>query len=354
MELQTRTILTGLTVDQLEKRVAGIGEKPFRARQIFQWLYEKKARRFDQMTNLALPFRQKLDALYTIGCLKPVEKIESAATHTVKFLFLLSDGQYIECVYIPEADRKTLCVSSQVGCPLGCGFCQTAQIGYKRNLTAGEIVDQVLFVEAHLGEKMTNIVYMGMGEPFLNYDAVIDSARLINHPDGIAIGHKRIVISTAGIVPAIYRYTDEEHKYRLAVSLNSPDQHTRQRLMPVSRRYPLSGLKKALEYYTRQSGRRVTVEYVLLSDINDRPQDVRALKKFVHNIPCKINVIPYNITVADFQRPDKTKIRQFVDQLKPLNAPVSVRWSKGDDAQSACGQLAAKSKGQQEEKDYEA
>ncbi|MBN1996518.1 23S rRNA (adenine(2503)-C(2))-methyltransferase RlmN [candidate division KSB1 bacterium] len=341
MELQVKKTITGLGIEKIEQDMVLLGEKSFRGRQVFQWIYEKKVRDFDQMTNLAVPLRQRLSQSFIIGCLELVNQVQSRNTNTIKYLLSLSDGLHIESVFIPEGKRKTLCVSSQVGCSLGCRFCQTARMGFKRNLTVGEIVDQVLFVEALLGIKMTNIVFMGMGEPFLNYEAVLSSAELINHQDGISIGHKHIVVSTAGIIPAIYRYTDEGHRYKLAVSLNSPDPEERQNLMPVSRKYPLYELKKALEYYTRKSRRRVTFEYVLLKDVNDRLQDARAIKKFVTHIPCKINLIPYNETSADFQRPAEKTVQQFVDLLKPLNAPVSVRWSRGDDARSACGQLAA-------------
>jgi 23S rRNA (adenine2503-C2)-methyltransferase len=209
----------------------------------------------------------------------------------------------------------------------------------KRNLTTGEIIDQVLYIERNIGKKITNVVFMGMGEPFQNYDNVIKAAKLINHPEGLAVGVNHIVISTAGIVPAIYRYTAEKHKFKLAISLQSAIDEKRKKLMPVTKTYPLARLIKAIKNYVATLGRRPTFEYVLIQGINDSDEDARALGALVNQIPCKINLIPYNPTGKEYKRPSPDQIDQFAQILMPLNAPVSIRWSKGDDVNAACGQL---------------
>ncbi|OGC07122.1 23S rRNA (adenine(2503)-C(2))-methyltransferase, partial [candidate division KSB1 bacterium RBG_16_48_16] len=308
----------------------------------FNWLYARKAADFDAMTNLSKSFRQKLADTVRIGQLTLAEKAVSPASASIKYLFELDDKNVIESVFIPESGRRTLCISSQAGCALKCVFCATGQIGLRRNLTAGEIVEQVVFVEQDTGLEVSNIVFMGMGEPFKNYENVIKAADLIKHEDGIAVGSRRIVISTAGIVPAIYQYADEGHKFKLAVSLHSAINEEREKLMPISAKYTVEKLTEAVRYYIKQSGKRPTFEYVLLSGVNDTRRDAEALKKMVRNTPCKINLIPYNPVVEAYRRPDEERVNQFAQWLLPLRAPVSVRWSKGVDIDAACGQLAGK------------
>ncbi|HPG41071.1 MAG TPA: 23S rRNA (adenine(2503)-C(2))-methyltransferase RlmN [bacterium] len=335
------TNLTGLTLEELEAFAESAGEKKYRGRQLFSWIYEKKARSFDAMTNIAKTFRQRLQEMAVLGHVELQQKKTSAATATAKYLFRLMDGHHIESVFIPDEDRRTLCISSQVGCALNCAFCATAKIGFKRNLTVGEIVDQVLFVERDLGIKLTNIVFMGMGEPFNNYDNVIKAAQLINHSDGIAVGARHIVISTAGVVDNIYRFTDEQHKFKLAISLNSPFQEQRLGMMPVAKKWHLQDLFKAITYYAAGAKQLVTFEYVLFAGLNDSQKHAHELRKLLGKIPCKLNIIPYNTCIAGFNRPDADKVDQFVKWLLPLaSGPVSVRWSKGDDIDAACGQLA--------------
>ena len=334
--------LIGKTLDELEELACSMGEKSFRGRQLFNWLYARKAVDFDAMTNLSKSFRQKLADTVRIGQLTLAEKVVSSASASIKYLFELDDKNVIESVFIPESGRRTLCISSQAGCALKCVFCATGQIGLRRNLTAGEIVEQVVFVEQDTGLEVSNIVFMGMGEPFKNYENVIKAADLIKHEDGIAVGSRRIVISTAGIVPAIYQYADEGHKFKLAVSLHSAINEEREKLMPISAKYTVEKLTEAVRYYIKQSGKRPTFEYVLLSGVNDTRRDAEALKKMVRNTPCKINLIPYNPVVEAYRRPDEERVNQFAQWLLPLRAPVSVRWSKGVDIDAACGQLAGK------------
>jgi 23S rRNA (adenine2503-C2)-methyltransferase len=333
--------LTGYTLVELEAFAERLGEKRFRGRQLFGWIYNKKASRFAEMTDLAKSFRAKLESVALLGHLEPVEKAASSS-QSVKYLFQLTDGQLIESVYIPESGRRTLCISSQVGCAVKCAFCATGKMGFRRHLSAGEIVDQVLWVSRDTGQPMTNVVFMGMGEPFLNYDQVIKAAQLISHEQGIAIGHRHVVISTSGIVPNVYRYADEGHKFRLAISLNSPHQEQRAEIMPISQKYTIRALVEAAIYFYKKSRRLPTFEYVLLAGLNDREEDALALRKLLHGVPCKVNLIPYNPTVEEFARPDSKRIERFAESLYPLKAPVSVRWSKGADIDAACGQLAGR------------
>ena len=335
-----KTNLTGLDLTELELFAQEIGEKPFRGRQLFSWIYAKQARGFELMTDLAKPLRAKLSEVAEIGKVNLTDSTLSKTTQTCKFLFRLFDGAEIESVYIPEGKRRTLCISSQVGCALNCTFCATGSMGLRRNLDVGEIVDQVLFVEHELDIELTNIVLMGMGEPFLNYDNVIKACRLISHDQGIAVGHRRVVVSTAGWVPGIVRFADEGQKFRLAVSLNAPNEELRRELMPVAKKYPLGELINAIKYYTKKSRLRPTIEYVLMAGVNDSQQHARQLRNLLREIPCKINLIPYNPVDEKFKRPTNDHITQFAEWLYPLRAPVIIRWSKGDDIRGACGQLA--------------
>jgi 23S rRNA (adenine2503-C2)-methyltransferase len=337
------TNLTGMTLEELEVFAESVGEKKYRGRQLFGWIYEKKVRSFDEMSSIAKSFRQRLQEIAALGHLQLLQKKSSPVSSAIKYLFTLADGHHIESVYITEDDRRTLCISSQVGCALNCAFCATAKIGFKRNLTVGEIVDQVLYVEHDLGVKLTNIVFMGMGEPFHNYDQVIKAAHLMNHADGIAVGARHIVISTAGVVKNIFRFTDEQQRFKLAISLNSPHQEQRSSFMPVAKQWNLDELFKAVLYYANGAKQLVTFEYVLFAGLNDSQKHAHDLRKLLSKIPCKLNIIPYNTSVDGFNRPDAATVDQFVKWLLPLaSGPVSVRWSKGDDIDAACGQLAGK------------
>lgn len=336
--------LVGMSMEELEQFACSMGEKPFRGRQLFAWLYNKRARDFPEMTDISKPLRLRLAEVAEIGLLRIAAVVASRDRGTRKFLFELGDGERIESVYIREAERHTLCVSTQVGCALGCRFCATGRMGFRRNLSAGEIVDQVLLVEREVGEEVSNLVLMGMGEPLLNYENVIAACELVRHERGLAIGHRRIVISTAGWVPGIMRLAEEGHRFKLAISLNATTDEQRQALMPIAERYPLQELLNAVVFYYRRSGRRPTFEYVLLAGVNDSPEDARRLRELLKQVPCKVNLIPYNPTDDLFRRPTAERIEAFRQGLAPLKAPVIVRWSKGDDIQAACGQLATSRK----------
>jgi 23S rRNA (adenine2503-C2)-methyltransferase len=332
--------LTGYDRAELEAFAERLGEKKFRGRQLFSWIYEKKAVSFAAMTDLARPLRQKLAANASLGQLALDRTLSSPRSGSTKYLFRTRDGLAIESVYIPESGRRTLCISSQVGCALKCAFCATGQIGFRRDLSAGEIVDQVIAVERSLTVELTNIVLMGMGEPLLNYDAVMKACDLIHAEEGLAIGHRHIVLSTVGIVPAIHRYTDEKRPFRLAISLHAADDDTRRQIVPIAKRYPLAELMAAVRRYAEKLRRRPTFEYVLLDGINDGEEDAQKLRRLLAGIPCKVNLIPYNPAATRFKRPDDAAVSRFAEWLAPMPAPVSVRWSKGSDIDAACGQLA--------------
>ncbi|MBN2201044.1 23S rRNA (adenine(2503)-C(2))-methyltransferase RlmN [bacterium] len=324
----------------LEQWVSTLGEKPYRARQLWKWLIQRGAVSFSDMTDLSKAFRARLEATAEIKSLRQVSADGSRDTGAVKFLWECPDGNRIESVHIPEGDRRTVCISSQVGCGLGCLFCATGRLGFTRNLESWEILDQVIGVRRETGAAPTNIVVMGMGEPFLNYDAVMDALAVMNDPEGLAIGHRKITVSTAGVIPGLLRFTEENRPYKLAVSLNAATDGLRTRIMPVNRKYPIAALMEAVRAYSRAPGRRVTFEYVLLAGLNDSREDASRLLALLRGLPCKVNLIPYNPAVGGFQRPDEDRVERFLEWIKPLRSPVIVRWSRGADIGAACGQLA--------------
>jgi 23S rRNA (adenine2503-C2)-methyltransferase len=333
--------LKSLTKIELGSYVASLGEKPFRAGQVWSWLYNKGAVSFDDMSNLSKHFRETLAASAEISRLTLVRKTVSEAYGTQKFLWQLDDGLRIESVYIPESDRKTVCISSQVGCALGCAFCATGRMGFRRNLVPHEIIDQVLSVRRETSVQPTNVVVMGMGEPLLNYGHVMLALGVLNDPEALAIGHRRITVSTAGIVPRIRQMADEGRPFKLAVSLNAARDDLRGLLMPVNKIYPMDEVVGAVRYYTAKTRKRVTFEYVLLKGVNDSTADADRLLRLLKGLPCKVNLIAFNETGGTFKRPDASRINAFAERIKPLQAPVILRLSRGDDIAAACGQLAA-------------
>jgi 23S rRNA (adenine2503-C2)-methyltransferase len=336
-----RTNLKALDRAALAAWIAGRGEKPFRARQIWAWMHRRAARSFADMTDLSRGFRESLERDAELGALRPAAVTASPESGTRKFLWESPAGGRFESVFIPEAGRNTVCVSSQVGCALACAFCATGRLGAVRDLEAWEIVDQVLGVVRETGSRVTNVVVMGMGEPFLNYDAVLAALDVLNDPEGLAIGHRRITVSTAGVIPGIARWASEGRPYKLAVSLNAPEDAVRSAIMPVNRRWPIAGLLDAVRGFTRRTGHRVTFEYVLMRGVNDSLDHARRLLDLLSGLPCKVNVIPYNAASGGFERPDPDRIEAFLEAIKPLASPVMVRWSRGTDIAAACGQLAA-------------
>lgn len=337
--------LLGRTLPELQKLLVGLGEKPYRGRQLFKWLYGTRQYDFNLMTDFSRKLREELTLKYTFEGLRLQEKVKSA-DETEKFLFRLEDEQQIESVLIPndEKGRNTVCVSTQAGCAMACRFCATGKNGLARNLTVGEILGQLIFIrELHGNAAFTNIVFMGMGEPLNNFDNLVKAIEIITDSAGLGLAAKKITVSTVGIVPRIYKLADLGLKVRLALSLNAAIQAKRLEIMPIAETYPLDELAKAACYYTQKTGFRVTFEYVLFDGFNDQPEDIKALAELIKGIPCKINIFAYNpVPGINFTRPSDEKVDWFARELYPRAPAVTVRRSRGRDIAAACGQLAGK------------
>ncbi|UCB53080.1 MAG: 23S rRNA (adenine(2503)-C(2))-methyltransferase RlmN [Candidatus Zixiibacteriota bacterium] len=329
--------LKGMWVGDFEQLLGELGEKRYKARQLASWIYAKGATDFSEMTELSKDLREKLSRIATINGVQLVRRQVSQKDLSEKFLFKLSDGEKVETVLMWEADRVTACVSTQVGCPLGCTFCATGQMGCKRNLTAGEIVDQIIALRDN---RINHVVLMGMGEPFLNYDEVLKAIKIMNNEMGLSFAAKRITVSTAGIPAMIQKLADENLKLKLAISLNAPTDAKRTKLMPINKKHPVKELLAAVKAFVKKTKRGVTFEYVLIRDINDSEKDALALSKLVQGIRCKINLIPYNpVDDLPYDRPSEERILAFRDYLYPRAPAVTLRRSKGEDILAACGQL---------------
>ncbi|MCK4427025.1 MAG: 23S rRNA (adenine(2503)-C(2))-methyltransferase RlmN [candidate division Zixibacteria bacterium] len=329
--------LKGFWIEDLEKLLGDLGEKRYKANQLVLWIYDKGSTDFSQMTDLSKSLREKLNSIACIDTIKLIKAQTSKLDFSEKFLFKLKDGEKIETVLMWEKDRITICVSTQVGCPLGCTFCATGKMGFKRNLTPGEIVDQIIALKDH---KPTHVVLMGMGEPLLNYENTIKALKIMNSELGLSFAAKRITLSTVGIPDMIKKLADLTLKIKLAISLNAPTDEKRNQLLPINKKHPLKALLEAVKYYTKKTKRKVTFEYVLIKDFNDSQKDALELSKLVRDIPCKINLIPYNsIPDLPFEKPSEERIIAFRDYLFPRCPAVTLRKSKGGDIQAACGQL---------------
>ncbi len=340
---ETRTEIKSLSLDELRDELTGRGLKPYRALQIHQWIYGQHASSFREMTNIAKAERDLLEAAFSITAL-PVLRTERSSDGTRKFLFGLGDGHTIESVLIPDEERLTLCISSQVGCRQGCRFCLTGSGGFVRDLRAHEIADQVLEVTRILAAEqhgsLTNIVLMGMGEPLANFEQVAGALRILTFDRGLAISGRRITVSTAGLVPGIARLGAAGLKVNLAVSLNATTDDVRDRIMPVNRRYRIKELLAACRRFPLDPRRRITFEYVLLKGVNDSEEDARRLALLLRGIRCKVNLIPFNpFPSCGFERPDDRTVRRFQQILLDRRYTAPVRESRGRDISAACGQL---------------
>ena len=332
--------LVGMDISAMETLASMHDELPFRGKQLFHWVYKQQVDSINAMNTLPSSFRDLLTDEYVLHPLKLIKKTGSDLEQTQKFLLQLPYGEKIESVVMEEKKRVTLCVSTQVGCAVDCKFCATAKMGFIKNLTAGEIVDQYLLILNSINKRITNVVFMGMGEPFLNYQQVIKAANLLNHKEGINLSAKRITISTVGIIPKIIRYTQEGHKYKLAISLNGSSQDQRLKIMPISKTHSMDALIKSAWDYYHISKKLITLEYVLLSGVNDDIVDADRLMNLIGNLPCKLNLIPYNEIDGPFHRSSEEKIERFLNRLKRANFTVTIRWSRGTDISGGCGQLA--------------
>jgi len=347
--VQKKTLLKGLTLKELKDYFHSSGHRSFRGAQIFHWMYNRLIDDFFLMNNLPKEIRQELVDKCELKTLNYVDSVISPSSGTKKFIFETSEGNKIESVIIPEENRTTLCISTQVGCPLDCKFCATGLMGYKKNLTPGEIFDQYSLAAKDYGkDKITNLVYMGMGEPLLNFDAVVKSLMIFADELTKGISLKKITVSTAGIAPRIIDLADTGLKVKLALSLHSCFDDIRTMIMPINKKYPLKQNIDAVKYYARTTGTRISFEYVMLKDINDRDEDIIALKRLCSEIPSKINIIPFNSLEhmnpegfsGELKPSPRSRIESFADELRNKNITVTVRFTQGDDIAAACGQLA--------------
>ncbi|MBN2731446.1 MAG: 23S rRNA (adenine(2503)-C(2))-methyltransferase RlmN [Balneolaceae bacterium] len=353
-ETKEKIDLKTLSASELSVFAGELNLQSFRADQIFQWLYQKGVSRFEEMTNLSKDLRAKLENIAYISRIRLLRQAESE-DGTVKFLFHLADNEdyKIESVLIPDfyddgvVNRLTVCVSSQVGCVFGCEFCATGKMGFFRNLSHGEIVDQVQYIndfcEHRYGKKITNIVYMGMGEPLHNYDAVTESARIITDERSIDLSPKRITVSTVGLTKQIKKLADERQPFNLAISLHAANDEKRDEIMPINNSMGLGELKEAVQHYYAMLHRPITYEYLLFDDFNDSPQDARELANIVQWVPSKVNIIMYNnVAGVELKRAREDRLDRFMKELIKHDVRATVRRSRGDDIDAGCGQLAIK------------
>jgi 23S rRNA (adenine2503-C2)-methyltransferase len=339
-----------MTLADAEAFAVAQGWSRFRGEQVWRWVHDRGARDFEEMTNLSRELRADLAERAQIGSLK-IAEIQTSRDGTRKLRLETRDGQSIESVIIPDGDKTTQCISSQVGCAVDCQFCATAKMGLKRNLDAGEIVDQVylarrLLDEVEPGRKLTNLVYMGMGEPLHNYDNLIKSLRILTHDKGAKLGQRRVTVSTSGLVPKLEKLGLEDVRPNLAVSLNAPNDEIRDQIMPINRKWNIGKLLAALKAYPLEQRRRITFEYVLLAGVNDSLRDASQLAKLLRGLKCKVNIIPWNPhPEAPYARPADAVIEAFQMECKRLGLPTYLRRPRGDDIDAACGQLANRSNG---------
>lgn len=336
--------LKNLSPVELNDFLTTFGKERYRSTQILRWLYQKGAHSFDEMTNLSKRFRQELAQISFISTLHLL-RIEQSRDGTKKFLFQLEDGNRIESVLIPDKKRLTLCLSTQVGCAFGCRFCLTAKMGWKRDLSVSEIVNQILGARETLEGKssITNIVLMGMGEPLSNYDNTMKAIHLMHHPDAFKFSSRRVTLSTIGLLPGLEQLARDKISFRLAISLNASDEETRSQLMPINRRYPLKKILEMCRNFPLKPRARITFEYVMIDEINDSLQDAKRLIKILKGIPSKVNLIPLNEAQGIlFKRPLDEKVKRFQEILMEGGLTAIVRTSKGGEISAACGQLQAK------------
>jgi len=329
-------------LEELKNELKQIGEKPFRAEQIFKWLYQDKVKEFDEMTNLSLQLREKLKENYTM-CNYKILKKQKSKDETIKYLFDVLDGNAIETVLMSYHHGYSLCVSSQIGCKMGCKFCASTGINFIRNLTSGEIVEQILAVEQDEKIRISNIVFMGIGEPLDNYDNVVNAIRIINNQKGLSIGARHISISTSGLVPKIYKLAEENIQCTLSISLHASNNEKRSSMMPVNNRYPIEELMQACKDYIKKTNRRISFEYALAKDNNDNLDDAKELIKLLKGMLCHVNLIPINkIENGQFDKSSNENIMKFRDFLNDHGIVATIRRELGSDIDAACGQLRRK------------
>ena len=345
--MQEKLSIFDLSLHELESRLTAKGRAEYRAKQVLRWIYKQRVSRFKEMSDLSESLRESLGNEFRFEPLPCVRQIGSSDS-TQKFLFTLSDKTFIESVLIPAspalygtaADRKTICISTQVGCAFGCKFCASGLDGWTRNLEVGEIVEQILRVESLSGEKVNNIVFMGMGEPLANYEKLLKAIEIINAPWGVGIGARHITISTSGIVPRIRDLAEQALQVRLAISLHGATDEVRQKIMPINRRFNIASLMDACAYYRQRKRQRITFEYILIDQVNDQLDQAIELSRLASRLEAKVNLIPYNtVEGLSWQRPSKIRQQVFYRALRRGGVDATIRREKGHDINAACGQL---------------
>lgn len=345
-QMSTKINIRNLSLEELKNSLQEVGEKTFRGKQIYEWLWQKDASSFEDMTNLSKSLREKLEDTYYIDHITLNDQ-QISSDKTIKCAFSVDNNQVVEGVLIPTPKRTTACISSQIGCSLACEFCATGKLKLMRNLSAGEIVDQVVYLrdeaKNRYNKSLSNIVYMGMGEPLLNYKNMLRSIELITSEEGLGMSPKRITVSTAGIAKMIKKLGDDNVKFNLALSLHAANDKKRSEIMEINDSNNLAALREALQYFHEKTGTRVTFEYIIFKDFNDSIEDAQELAKFAKCVPCKINIIEYNpIDDGIFQKTSKERTDAFANYLEDRNMIVHVRRSRGKDIDAACGQLVNK------------
>ena len=331
----------GITIDELEKFLISHNDKKYRANQIIDWLYVKRVDAFSKMSNLSKDLIGKLEDNYSFDKLEIIKKQESSDVS--KFLFKLSDGNLIEAVLMEHDYGNSLCVSSQVGCNMSCKFCESGRLKRVRNLTAGEMVSQILLIEKEIKKRISHVVVMGIGEPFDNFDNLVKFITIANYPKGINLGSRHITVSTCGIIPKIYEFANLPFQVNLAISLHAPNNEIRDKIMPINKIYKIEKLMKAVSDYIKITNRRVTFEYIMLEGVNDSIQNAKELAELIRGLNCYVNLIPYNETEnIIFKRTEKKKILEFYDILKKEKINVTIRREFGGNIDAACGQLRAR------------
>ena len=344
--------LYNYSLEKLEELMLSLQEKKYRATQLFKWIYEKRVTSFDEMSDVSKSFREVLNRDFCL--VKPkIHKEQRSKDGTIKLLLELEDGDKIETVLMRYNYGNAVCVSSEVGCNMGCALCASGLLKKKRELLVSEMIGQVLVIDDILkaegnNERVTHVVVMGTGEPFDNYENVMDFIRILNHPHGLAIGARHITVSTCGIVPKIYDYAKEGLQINLAISLHAPSDEIRKKIMPISFKYPMNELMEAVKYYEKNAGRRVTFEYILLNGINDSKEDAKKLAKLIKGTLAYVNLIPYNsVDENKYKRSDDKSVRDFMDTLIKCGVNATIRREFGSDIDAACGQLRAKDEKEQ-------
>ena len=328
-------------LEELEIEFEQLNEKKYRAAQVYEWIYKKKINSFEGMTNISLDLRKKLEENFNLGIFKIIKKLTSS-DGTKKYLFDINDGKgsLIETVLMKYHHGYTICVSSEIGCPMGCKFCASTGIKFDRGLTAGEIVEQIMAIEREESVTISNIVFMGIGEPFDNYDNVMKAIGILNDPKALNIGARHISVSTSGIVPKIYQFADEKYQCTLSISLHSSNNKKRSSMMPVNKAYPIEELMKACKYYIEKTNKRISFEYALAKDNNDNLEDARELANLLHGMLCHVNLIPINkIDNGEYSKSSNENIIKFRDYLNSKGIVATIRRELGSDINAACGQL---------------